>query len=198
MWKYTLHIECHLTQKNTICQKKIILDVQIMSRISMTCHPQNICVCVCVTCSMRIHIHHIHVEVTAQPQMSFLKCCWPCFMRQGLSLAWNSPWRAGWLAIKPQGSSRVPLPGTRIASLCYHAQLLCRSRNQTHNLIHAQQALYYPDYLHSSPKITLVDMKRVSVVSTLRQSAPCTVGDSIVIYWAMSFSLGLASQRLSL
>ena len=57
MWKYMSHIECHLTQKKYDFQKKkIIPDVQIMSRISMTCHPQNLCMFVCVCVCVCVHV----------------------------------------------------------------------------------------------------------------------------------------------
>lgn len=51
-------------------------------------------------------------EGGGQPQRSFLRCWWPCFLRQGPSLAQNALSRSSWL----QQASGI----TGIVSMCYH------------------------------------------------------------------------------
>lgn len=58
-----------------------------------------------------------------QPSM-FLQCCLPGFMRQDLSLAWNSSTTWEWLAREPQGSFCLYLCTSGTTSTRHHAQIL--------------------------------------------------------------------------
>ena len=72
---------------------------------------------VCV-CGKRVFICvHMYAETRGQLQVSFLGTRPPCFVRQGLSQAWSSAMRLGWLASEPQGSPS-PLPVQDLGEYC--------------------------------------------------------------------------------
>ena len=50
---------------------------------------------------------------------AFLRCCPPCFWRQGLSLTWSSLHRLSWLTSEPQGPTCLLLCRTRIAHMTH-------------------------------------------------------------------------------
>lgn len=71
------------------------------------------CVCMCV-CRLEDSLGAILRNCPPRPP----------FLRQGLSLPWNSPSRLGWLAIKLQGTSCLHFPDSRFASRSHYAQCL--------------------------------------------------------------------------
>lgn len=74
-----------------------------------------ICTCGCV---------HMSGETRGQPQMPFLWCCSPGFLRQSFLLAWNSSIRWGWLSSERHRSFRLYLVSSGIIRTCQRAQIL--------------------------------------------------------------------------
>lgn len=70
-----------------------------------------VCVCMCVHC-LRVHCRCLCMEARGQPPMIFLRqhpaCLFVC-LRPGLTVAWSSPRRLGWLTSEPRdGLSSFP------------------------------------------------------------------------------------------
>ena len=82
------------------------------------------CVCACRCTCMRTSVstyEYLHAEARELSQVSFLRSCPPCSLRQRPSLAWILSIKPDWLASKFQGSTRLQLPNAGSINSCYHA-----------------------------------------------------------------------------
>lgn len=73
-------------------------------------------------CATNAHVHTHACGGQRTILSSFSRCCPPYILKQGLSKAWSSPSRPGWLANRPRRSSCLCLssPGTK--STHHHSQ----------------------------------------------------------------------------
>jgi hypothetical protein len=79
-----------------------------------SCVPVHVCGCTCVCAGVYVCVC-----------ICFFFRCYPpcCCLRYGLSLAWNSTIRLGWLANQPWGIYLPPPPSVRITNGCYSTYL---------------------------------------------------------------------------
>lgn len=89
-------------------------------------HPQPLC----GGGEVLVHVHagvstyeYLHAEARELSQVSFLRSCPPCSLRQRPSLAWILSIKPDWLASKFQGSTRLQLPNAGNINSCSHAFL---------------------------------------------------------------------------